>query len=478
MADEAHSLFSASGAAGWSVCYGKPALEAGRKKSSSYADEGTAAHELASRVMQDRIDGGSATAAKWKGDKITVKRDDGPARVFTVGPEMIENVDAYVDAFFAISQGRDVIRFCEKRVHYHEYLGVEKAMAWGTSDGIAVVFNAGPLEWEDSNGIGHMFGPGDELQVHDLKYGKGYQVDAEQNAQLRLYALGTLWEYGHLGNITRVRMCIHQPRKEHFSEEVISVTELETWSRKLKAAAPHVTYAKSFVEKGRKEGRPDLEISQELFLNGNQAESEKGCAFCDAAGICAAKIGTVSEAVSGRRLTADDFEDLTVDARPAIREYGGNYLAHAYTQLDAVEAWIKGVRAEIDYRVLVKGEKIQGVKVAAGKKGARAWKDADEAHMFVQSKIPAAVRAAMYEEKLRTPAQLEKALGKSHPAYWILIQELITQAEGKPSVVPESSPRPAISHQARREQFDDLTLEQSEPETGASSEPERHPFRG
>lgn len=477
MTGEAHSLFSASGAAGWSVCYAKPALEKGRKRSSQYADEGTAAHTLASWVLADRLDGGVKTAANWRGKKITVQRDDGPARSFTVGDEMIEHVDTYVDGFMAMSQGRGVERFCEQKVHYHEYLGVEKRLAWGTSDGVAILWNAPVLEWEGPNGVIQLFEAGDELQVHDLKYGKGYQVDAPNNAQLRLYALGTLYEFGHLADFTRVRMVIHQPRKEHLSEEVISVAELVAWAASLRVAAPMVIAANKLAAELRAEGYEDLDIAETMLARGWLKESEKGCAFCDAAGICAAKIGTVSEATAGRRASADDFDDLTVDAEGEIRSYGGNYLAHAYAQIGAIEAWIKGVLAEIDRRVLLKGEKIPGVKVVPGKKGSRAFKDAPAAEAYIKSQIPAAVRSLLFKEAMLTPTQMEKALKKTHPAYWVLLQPLIHQAEGKPAVVPESDPRAAMSHKARIDEFDDLTEEQPAPETGARAGAERHPFR-
>lgn len=196
--EPAHALLNASGGDGWSVCNGRPAMEHGRKTSSKYADEGTAAHELAKWVLTARIDGRERTAADYIGTEIKVRRWDAPARKhktrsFTVDRDMAEHVDEYVDRFMLMSQARSVERFCEQRVHYHEYLGVPKHLAWGTSDGVAILWNQPELEWEDPDtGKVITYPAGDELQVHDLKYGAGATVFADV-LQAKLYAAGTYW---------------------------------------------------------------------------------------------------------------------------------------------------------------------------------------------------------------------------------------------------------------------------------------------
>ncbi|QCW21944.1 hypothetical protein JessAGP_014 [Caulobacter phage Jess A] len=456
MADEEHSLFSASGESGWGVCYGKPAIEKKRKTSSSFADEGTAAHTLASWVMEDRINGGTLTAEHWRGQRIRVKNNPKP---FTVGDEMIEAVDLYVDRFMAMTQaGRSVERFCEQRVHYHEHLGVPKAQAWGTADGVAIVYGAQ-----------------DELQVHDLKYGRGVLVDAEDNGQLRLYALGALWQFGALGDIERVRVCIHQPRKEWFSEEVLTLEELLAWAAKPRAAAPKVLEAWAFAERFRDEqpAASDEALAEELHAKGFLKVSEKGCRFCDAKAICPAMRETVGEVLTGRAVAAD-FEDLTVDTPEDVKSYGGNYLANALHHAPMVEQWLSAIRAEADRRILVKGETIPGFKVVEGCKGPRKWIDAADVELFVRTKVPAAIRALFFKEALKTPTQLEKAL-KTSPTTWQALQDHITQSEGQKAVVPVSDARPPSTAKAVVDDFEDLT-QQPEPD-GVRSGSSPHPFR-
>jgi hypothetical protein len=161
-----------------------------------------------------------------------------------------------------------------------------------------------------------------------------------------------------------------------------------------------------------------------------------------------------------------------------VREYGGNYLAAAFARLDQMEHWAKAVRAEIDRRVLNKGEKFDGIKVVAGKKGRRAWVSETRADLFVKTKVPAPVAALLYKRVLLTPAQAEKAL-KTSPTTWARLQALITQADGKPAVVPTSDSRAAISHKALVDEFDDLTAEEQPApiHRGVSAGRDQHPFR-
>ncbi|CAB4198805.1 Protein of unknown function DUF2800 [uncultured Caudovirales phage] len=482
MADEEHSLLSASGADGWSVCHGKPAMELGRRTTSAYADEGTAAHELAKWVLKDRIAGKRTTAEDFLGQKITVRNKDEQTgkwseRKFTVDEDMAEHIDDYVDRFMLASRGRNAERFCEQRVHYHEYLGVPKGLAWGTSDGVAIVWDQPELEWEGPNGKVQVFPPGDELIIADLKYGMGVIVFAD-TTQLKLYGAGTYWQWCHVANFTRIRLIIHQPRKDHYDELVISPAELLKAVAALKPVVPRVLEALKIAEAWREENPADSMGPGELLDDkGYLKTSDKGCRFCDAAAICPRMIAENTEVFSGRSVKPDDFDDLTVDGSEEVRSYGGNYLAAAYARLDQIEHWGKSVRAEIDRRVLLKGEKFDGIKVVAGKKGARKWTDKGEAEALART-LPPAIKELVYERKLKTPAQLmDKAL-KSSPATLVRFSRLVTQDEGKPAVVPASDARKAISHKALIDDFDDLDAEeQAAPSRGVSTAHERHPFR-
>lgn len=451
--DAEHSLFSASGSAGWMVCHGKLALEAGRNSDSAYADEGTAAHELAKWVLTARIDGlktgKRVTAANYHGTKIRVAS----GREFIVDDEMVEAVDDYVDSFMIWTAG-NAERWVEQRVHYHEALGVEKHEAYGTGDGLAILFDAPALEVD-----GVAFGPGDELQIHDLKYGRGVRVDAEDNSQMRLYALGALWEYGFLADVTRVRMVIHQPRKNHRSEEVITTDELLAWAAQLPAIAMKV---KDTIEVFNSYGRREDQIEAIKY---DLQPSDKGCRWCEAKAHCPALLGEVSEAVGDRRVASvEEFADLTIEDPATAPTPGDNYAGHVYAKLPLIRAWVDAMEADINRRVF-NGAEIADpdggvLKVVEGPPGNRAWRDAKAAEGELLGLRLS--RKDITTEKLISPAAVEKAL-KRNPAAWEKMQNHIYRPPGRKYVTRASDPKPAVTAQVTADEFEDLTASDDHP---------------
>ena len=67
------------------------------------------------------------------------------------------------------------------------------------------------------------------LDVVDLKFGM-MRVSANENPQLKLYALGALDMFGLLYDIESVRMTICQPKLDSISTFEISVDELMEWA--------------------------------------------------------------------------------------------------------------------------------------------------------------------------------------------------------------------------------------------------------
>jgi hypothetical protein len=473
MPDE-HSVLSASAASGWLTCYARPIMEHGRKTSSQYADEGTAAHTLAERVLSARVVRGPkarVTAADFVGEVIEVEKDGGPKRKFTVSSEFAAFVDDYVDGFMIRSNYSGAMRFVEQKLNYHEFLAVDEGLAFGTGDGVAVIPEAPEIRDPDTDAL--LFPAGTELQVHDLKFGMGVRVEAKGNEQLRLYGLGALQDFSVLADIDRVRMVIHQPRLDHTVEEVISVTDLLSWSTTAKGAAQVVvTLWKKFgAPSGRTKGYERHEdVPAELAKH--QHPSEKACKFCDGKAVCAALRAEVHGALSGGEKPTG-FDNLEVEPPEAVKGWGDNWLAMFASKLELIELLTKAARAEIDRRVLLQGKTVEGFKVVAGKKGSRAFAEPGEVEAYVAKRVPRELRGLFYKASLLTPTQLEKAL-KEQPAIWAQLQPFITQAEGKPAVVPVSDPRKPIEHRATSDSFANLDAA-TEGATAASSE--QHPFR-
>lgn len=81
---------------------------------------------------------------------------------------------------------------------------------------------------------------------------------------------------------------------------------------------------------------------------------------------------------------------------------------------------------------------VPGYKLVRGRK-TRHWKNEEE---FVEECIRAGYSADTYSEvKLRSPAQMQKQLGKKE--YDAVLSELVVETEGALTLVPESDKRPA-----------------------------------
>ena len=167
-----HSRLSPSGAHRWMSCPGSVVLESAfPNKSSSYADDGTACHDVAAwclvnhRQARDRV-----------GDYIVVSHGEEERRAVEFTPEMAELVQVYVDAIRYRTSAPSAVLWVEQHVDLSTWLGVEDQ--GGTADAAILVPYTGP----DAQ-------PGDlELEIHDLKAGRS-PVSAD-TPQLPLYALG------------------------------------------------------------------------------------------------------------------------------------------------------------------------------------------------------------------------------------------------------------------------------------------------
>jgi hypothetical protein len=389
----AHAKLSPSGAHRWMACPGSVGLEAAfPDQSSSYAAEGTLAHTLASAYL----DGTGQHPFKRVGEQHDV---DG--FTFTVTQSMADHVDDYCR--LVIDYGERGLLLVEQRVPIGHLTGEKDAT--GTSDAIVV---------DTANRV---------LFVIDLKYGMGVRVDAGDNPQLMLYALGALEQCDQLGEFEQVCMVIHQPRLNHVSEHWLEVAELREFAEDVRLAA---------IEIGDHEV-PRLE------------PGEKQCRFCKAKAVCPALRAEVTEVVSGSA-TLDEF--LTPDTTT-----GDNYLSVAMSKVELVEHWCKAVRAEVERRLLA-GQSVDGYKLVEGKRGNRKWNSETEVEaLFKSFRLR---QDEMYDYSLISPTKAEKLL-KDTPKRWEKAEALISRAEGKPSVAPATDKRPALAVQSVADDFRDLT---------------------
>lgn len=447
-----HATLSPSGAEGWMSCAPKLAMEVGLPDSSSgFADEGTAAHFLASEALEQR----KATAS-WLGCTIIVwsdaashkrgtnwyGKDQIPAsatrREYEVDHEMAGFVQNYVDAIysrmeqFKLRGAVSVELLIEIRVEFSVFVGFPGQ--FGTSDAILLI------EWPD----GTM-----QVDVNDLKFGRGVRVNAADfelledgsvqlvltdctrgNKQMMIYALGAYDQYQALGDYTRASWCIHQPRLGHISEAECHIDDLLAWAADhLKPAAERAIMY--------------LESRHTAFSPSDFTPGEKQCMWCKASGTCTAAAKHVFDSITG------DFVDLDAEiadqvlpvAKDRIGHMSPEQLSQCMLLADFVEDIVKAWRARVESK-LFQNEPVPEFKLVDGKQGNRAWISEQEAEAAL--KTFRLKQDQMYKFKVISPTDAEKLLAKDQPKRWTKLQSLIKRAPGKPSVAHISDKRPAL----------------------------------
>lgn len=354
----AHAELGASSAHRWMVCPGSVRLCRDLPDSPSpYAAEGTLAHGLAETCLRSRLSSAEVHAAG--GDRY-------PA-------SMVAPVQTYLDYCNALPGHA----FIEMRVDFSLWV----PGGFGTSDFVAI-----------SDGV---------LTVVDLKFGSGVRVDAQDNPQLMLYALGAYGELGDFYAVDWIKTVIVQPNLDHISEAEYSTDDLMAFGSQVAAAA-------------RRTQDPDAPCVVDT----------KACRFCKAAAICRARAEANLEAA---RI---DFQAETLSPEE---------LAAVVGQAKQIRDWLTAVEAHAF--TLAEAGKLPGFKVVEGRANRVISRQDDAALILVGNGYS---REQIYKPAaLRGITELEKLVGKQRFAE--LLSGCITKPAGAPTLAPEADPRPAYS---------------------------------
>lgn len=393
--NDVHALLSPSGAKKWLSCAASLACEKDIPNTSGKAAVlGTAMHTIAEVHLNAYIRGTALPLEREVGAYVL---DEGKGQIkalispmkgaVLITADMIEQVRKYTDYCKPII---DVATYAklEMRVNLTEVLhpGYEGVETFGTADLVAVQ--------ELANTDEHM------LIIGDLKTGR-HRVEAKENKQLMLYALGVYRRLKRRYNITVVRLVIFQPYAGGASEWDISVEGLELFA---KFAQKRALLALDAYFRGKK----NLKAS-------DFKPSVDGCQWCRFSEQCAARTKTVNSVLAEE--LEDDFA-LELTPEQLVAEYEKLPLLRQH--IDKVE---KAMAA-----ALHSGKKVPGYKLVEGRPGNRAWKDAEKVAELYGNKLT--------KEVLMTPTEAVKVIPEEELKYFI------TRKPGAPCVATADDKRP------------------------------------
>ena len=241
---------------------------------------------------------------------------------------------------------------------------------------------------------------GDSLEVIDLKFGKGVPVDAGENPQLRLYGVGALLAFEDLYDFSYIQMRIIQPRLHRSSVEVLEPRELLSWAKN--ECAPKAQLA----IKGEGE-----------LISGDH------CRFCKHSANC-------------QKLMQETVEVMTANTE-ALTEM--NQMTQVLNQADTIRKFLDAVEAKA-MEMLLKGEEVPGYKLVEGKSNR---KYTSEEAVVEKLKAEGYAEGLIYEKKVYGITAMQKNLGKK--LFDELLGNCVYKPQGKPTLVPDSDPRPPYS---------------------------------
>ena len=215
--ERAHALLSASSSKQWLNCTPSARLQENfSNESSSFAEEGTVAHELAELLL--RFKWGEFSVKEY----LDIIKPIEANKYFS--QSMIDYVELHIDYVseqFAEARRKtpDAVLLIEERVNLTHLI----EEGFGSCDVIII-----------ADGI---------AEVIDLKYGMGVRVEAQDNTQLMLYGSGALEAYDMMYDIHTVKLTITQPRLDSISSWDILATDLRKWGEEVVKPKALIAYA-------------------------------------------------------------------------------------------------------------------------------------------------------------------------------------------------------------------------------------------
>ena len=364
----AHALLSASGSKRWLTCTPSARLEATLPEQKrqpgafDFSQEGTTAHSLAEIKLRQYF--GQIESEDYEKEYTEIKSTP------YYNDDFEANVDNYV--LYVRSQiGEGDTPLFEQRVDFSDWV----PDGFGTADVVILSKHS--------------------IRVIDLKFGRGVPVNAQDNTQLRLYALGAYAKFKEeWPDIKEVSYTIHQPRLDSISTDGTSIAKLVDW-------------ANYFVKpKARKAWSGAGE-----FLPG------EWCQFCRAKATCRARSDFNTE------LAKLEFKD------PPLLD--DDEVSLVLSKAGQLRTWVNDVEEFALTRAVDQNIVPPGYKLSTTVTHRKISDSALAATVLVEKGMDPAV---IWEQpKLKSIAALEKLGPKGQVTAWL--GDLVLRPEGQPKLV-------------------------------------------
>ena len=361
-----HAVLSASSANRWLHCPPSVRLSEGyMDKASVFAMEGTSAHELCEYKLR--------SALGMEAENPTENLD-------FYNTEMEECAEGYATYILGLVEKAnetcsDPVVMVEQRVDFSRYV----PEGFGTADCIIIA--------------------DETLNIVDYKHGKGVEVSAEDNPQMKLYALGALELFDCLYDISKVQMTIFQPRLSNVSVFVMDKVDLLNWANDELTAKAELAF----------EGKGELCCGE-------------WCKFCKAKSNCKERARVNME------MAQYEFRKSSLLTDKEVVEI--------LSRIDELTSWASDVK-NFALEQAVRGKQWPGWKVVEGRSN-RKYTDEGAVAQVVKN-----AGYNPYDEKIMGITNMTKMLGKEK--FNELLGDFVERPQGKPTLVPEDDNRPRMN---------------------------------
>jgi len=381
-----HALLSPSGASRWLACTPSARLEESFPSSTNpAAEEGTFAHYLSELYLRNHFK--MIKSVIYNTELKKAKNSQ------YYNAELNGHCQEYVN--FIVDKYNSMIQamiFIEEKIDLTEYV----PEGFGTGDCILI-----------ADGL---------LDLNDLKYGKGVLVEAKENKQLMLYALGSLKKYSLMYHIDRVQVTIYQPRLDNYSSYEISAKDLLKW------------------------GDQYVKPRAQLAFDG-EGEYVPGdhCKFCKARNSCKA--------------LADHHMSLAKYAFEDPNKLKDQDISDILEKAQSFTSWLSDIQSYALQQAVYNDKVWPGFKLVAGRSNRKYANEEAIIKSLKKAKIDSAL--FMTDPKLVGIGTLEKNIGKAEVEKYC--GKYIIKPPGAATLVPEWDKRPALSSaEAAKEAFSEI----------------------